>query len=330
MDKLRDKVIVITGASGGLGRTAAAQFAACGCSVVLAARRREELEEVARCCREAGGRALVVVTDVTREQDVTALAEAALAEWGRIDVWVNNAGVTLFGLLTQAPFAQHQRVLETNLYGAIFAARAVVPIFKRQRRGVLINVGSILSKVGQAFVPSYVISKFALRGLTEALRIELADEPDIHVCSIFPYATITQHFESGVSEVGRPARAMPPAQPPEKVARAIVQLARRPRHERHVPRIARLGLALHALFPNTTERLLLHALREFHFVDAAAPRSEGNLYRPSRRKAAVRGVRPPLLGRAGVAVWSVRELWKITAQALGEKLAPRTAPVAAS
>src|SRR5690606_17479042 len=144
------------------------------------------------------------------EDAVDALVERTLAAFERIDVWVNNAGVTLFAPLEGAPFEQHRRVIETNLFGPMYAARAVVPIFRRQGRGVMINVGSILGKVGQPFVPSYVISKFALRGLTEALRAELADAPDIHVCSLLPYAMDTPHFESGANRVGRAAHPMPP------------------------------------------------------------------------------------------------------------------------
>jgi NAD(P)-dependent dehydrogenase (short-subunit alcohol dehydrogenase family) len=327
--ELRDKVVVVTGASAGLGRETAVQFAKQGCAVVLAARRNEELEETGRLCREAGGRALSVVTDITREEDVAALAQAAVLEWGRIDIWVNNAGVTLFARLTEAPFEEHRRVLETNLYGAMFAARAAVPVFRRQKHGVLINVGSILSKVGQAFVPSYVISKFALRGLTETLRVDLADEPDIHVCAIYPYAIDTQHFESGANEIGLQARGMPPIQSPEKVARAIVRLARRPRRELHVPRVAVLGLALHALFPRTTERLLLHALREFHFSDAEQDTGEGNLYQPPREKAAVHGERPPQIGTPAFIAWSLRELLRIQAQGLRHRLSLGRARAAA-
>src|SRR6185369_3057667 len=225
MKNLAKKIVVVTGASGGLGRETAVQFAALGCRVVVAARRRESLEETAQMCRRAGEDALVHVADVTSEADIEALVAATIARWGRIDVWVNNAGVTLFALLEQGPFEMHRRVIETNLYGPMYAARAVVPRFRRQRSGVMINVGSILSKVGQPAVPSYVISKFALRGLSEALRMEIADDPDIHVCTILPYAIDTPHFQSGANELGVAAFAMPPLQKPEKVAREIVKLA---------------------------------------------------------------------------------------------------------
>jgi NAD(P)-dependent dehydrogenase (short-subunit alcohol dehydrogenase family) len=307
---LSGKVVVITGASSGLGRAAAVQLAARGCRLVLAARREESLEDTAETCREAGGSAMVVVTDVTKEDEVKALAAAAVEAWGRIDVWVNNAGVTLFALLEDGPFDEHRRVIETNLYGSMFGARAVVPIFRKQKRGILINVGSILSKIGQPFVPSYVISKFALRGMSEALRAELADEPDIHVCSLFPYAVDTPHFESGGNVVGREAHAMSPVQSPEKVARAIVELAEHPRRERHVPRIAALGYALHWVMPETTERLILHMLRRWHF-GPAEERSSGALYEPPDTRGTVRGTRPPRIGTPWLGLWAARELLRM-------------------
>jgi NAD(P)-dependent dehydrogenase (short-subunit alcohol dehydrogenase family) len=307
-------MVVVTGASSGLGREAAVQFAARGAVVALAGRRRDALESTARRCREAGGDALVVPTDVTRERDVHALAEAALARAGRIDVWVNNAGVTLFAPLEEATFAEHRRVIETNLFGAMYGARAVVPVFRRQRRGVMINVGSILSKVGQPFVPSYVISKFALRGMTEALRTELADEPDIHVCSLLPYAMDTPHFEGGANRVGRKAHPLPPIQPPEQVARTLVRMAERPVRERHVPAIAVLGLGLHWLLPRTTERLILDTLRAWHFDGAGEHDGRGNLWAPRRRDPkAVHGTRPPLLATSTLVAWVAGRLVRILA-----------------
>lgn len=313
MIELTEKVVVITGASGGLGRAVALKLAAQGAHLVLAARRGEALEETATLCRREGGRAEAQVTDVTCEGDVERLAQVALERWGRIDVWINNAGVTLFAPLEDGEFAQHRRVIETNLYGPIFAARVVVPVFRRQKQGVMINVGSILSRVGQAFVPSYVISKHGLRGLSQALRVELADEPNIHVCSIYPYAMNTQHFEAGANLVGKRARAMPPAQSIEKVAAAIVALARRPRRELHVPHIAVLGLWLHRLIPRPIEHLLLDALRVWHFDQGSETRPEGNLYR-SDHPGATAGERPPQLSTARFTLWALRRFAEIELQ----------------
>lgn len=317
MRSLEDQVVVITGASSGLGREAAVQFAAHGARVVLAARRRDALEETAALCRMADGDgdAAVVVTDVTREDDVRGLAESAIARAGRIDVWVNNAGVTVFAPLEEAPFEEHRRVMETNVYGAMFAARAVMPIFRRQKRGVMINVGSILSKVGQPFVPSYVISKFALRGVTEALRAEVADEPDIHVCSLLPYAMDTPHFESGANRVGRDAHPMPPIQSPEKVARVLVRMAAAPVRERHVPGIAVLGLAWHWLMPRTVERLILDILRQWHFGRVPERPNPGNLYAPDAADpSTVHGTRPPLVATPTLFAWAAGRLVRLFAE----------------
>lgn len=305
---LSGKVVVITGASSGIGRAAAIRFAAKGARLVLAGRRIEALEETAIECRVVGGHAVIRHSDVTREEEMQALAALALEQTGAIDVWVNNAGVTLFGSLEGSPFEDHRRVIETNLFGAMHGARAVLPIFRRQKRGVLINVGSILSKIGQPFVPSYVISKFALRGLTEALRAELADQYDIHVCSLLPYAVDTEHFEGGANHVGRDAHPLPPVQSPEKVAAALVHLAEHPARERHVPRLAVLGLALHALLPRAVERTLLDALTHWHFGDQVEPQTRGNLDRPRKSAGAVHGERRARVSTARLMAYGVQRL----------------------
>jgi NAD(P)-dependent dehydrogenase (short-subunit alcohol dehydrogenase family) len=309
---LSGRVVVVTGASSGLGRETAVQFARAGCSLVLSARREEDLESTAELCRAAGGTAFTVPADVSVESDVQRLVTSAREAFQRIDVWVNNAGVTLFARLADAPFEEHRRVIEINLLGAMLCARAITPVFREQRRGVLINVGSVLSKIGQPFVPSYVISKFGLRGMSEALRAEFADEPDIHICTVLPYAIDTPHFQSGANQLHQHARAMPPVQAPEKVARAIVQLAAAPRREVHVPRIAALGLALHWLLPNTTERLLLRALARWHFDRQPQQATQGSLYTPVEQgEAQVHGQRTPQLSTERFALWTAVELLRI-------------------
>jgi NAD(P)-dependent dehydrogenase (short-subunit alcohol dehydrogenase family) len=287
---LKDKVVVITGASSGLGRAAALQFARQGSVVVLAGRRGTALEDAAHQCRALGARAVSCRTDVTEEEQVRSLANEALKLTGSLDVWVNNAGVTCIAPLDSESFDEHRRVLETNLYGAIFGARCALPIFRRQGRGTLINVGSVLSKIGQPFVPSYVISKFGLQGLTETLRAAAANTPNIHICSLLPYAMDTEHFESSANQIGRSAHPMSPLQSPEKVARALVDLARRPRRQRLVPRLAGLGLALHFLLPRATERVLQDVLCKWHLGDEQ-PATAGNVYAPVRATGAVHGER---------------------------------------
>jgi short-subunit dehydrogenase len=272
--------------------------------VVLAARRTDALEETARLCRNEGRDALVVDTDVNLASEVDALAQRALDRYGRIDFWINNAGITLFARLEDATFEEHQRVIETNVFGAMHGARAVIPIFRRQHRGVMVNVGSVLSQVGHAFVPSYVISKFGIHGMSEALRVELADEPDIHICTVFPFSLDTQHFEVAANRLERAAYALPPMQSPEHTARAIARMCERPRRVRFVPRSLVLGFVLHAIAPRATERLLLDALKRFHITEQPQSTGSGNLYEPSPEPARIHGERPPKIGRARFAVWA--------------------------
>jgi short-subunit dehydrogenase len=300
--QLSNKVVVVTGASSGIGRATALAFACVGCRLILAARRAWALEETAALCRARGASATAIPTDVTIDSDLERLRDAALAEWGRIDVWVNNAGTTYFARLDEGDLHAHRRVIDTNLIGAMVATRCVLPVFRRQRAGTLINVGSVLSQVGQTFVPAYVVSKFGLRGLSEAVRADVRDIPGIQVATVLPYAVDTPHFQDSANATGKRAYAMPPVQEPETVARAIVDLAARPRRQRYVPRYAVAGVALHWLWPDATERLLQHALRSFHLV-GRQPATDGNLYAPSTAPGTVHGKRRPVIGPTLFAFW---------------------------
>jgi short-subunit dehydrogenase len=307
---LHNAVVVVTGASSGIGRATALEFAKAGARLVLAARREQALRETVALCERQGTAAIAVVTDVSQEADLERLLARTLAFGNQIDVWVNNAGTTLFGRLDEGDFAAHRRVIETNLIGPMYAARLVMPVFRRQGHGVMINVGSVLSQVGQAFVPAYAISKFGLRGLSEALRSDIADAPGIHVCTVLPYAVDTPHFEEGGNVVGRRPYALPPVQPPERVARAIVQVAAKPRRERYVPRYMPAGLALHWLSPRIAERLLRHALQRFH-LSGHQPSTDGGLFVASGRPGSIRGSRRPLVGRVAFAAWALQDLGKM-------------------
>jgi NAD(P)-dependent dehydrogenase (short-subunit alcohol dehydrogenase family) len=319
MIDLRGRVVVLMGASSGLGRALAIELARRGANLVVAARREQALVDVANDCERLGVRAAAVAADVTYEVDVHHVASIALERFGRIDVWINNAGVTYFARLEDGPFDPHRRVIETNLFGAIFGARAAVPIFRRQHHGVLIDVGSILSEVGQAYVPSYTISKFGVRGLSETLRVELADEPDIHVCTALPYAIETPHFEDAANELGVAPRPLPPSLEPEAVARAIADLAERPQRTLRIPRIMALGIALHRLFPRTVERLLLDALRRWHF-SRERQLGNGNLYVPATPVAKIRGDRKPEIGTLRFVAWLAVDLVRIQVEGLRRRV----------
>ncbi|WP_017720518.1 SDR family NAD(P)-dependent oxidoreductase [Kamptonema formosum] len=145
---IKDSVIALTGASSGIGR-AALELAKQGATLLLAARRAGVLEEVAAECERLGGRARAVPTDVTSEEAVQELAQRAVNTFGRLDVWINNAAVTLFARFEDAPSQVYRRVIETNLFGYIHGARAALPYFREQGSGILINVDSVVGAAGQ-------------------------------------------------------------------------------------------------------------------------------------------------------------------------------------
>jgi NAD(P)-dependent dehydrogenase (short-subunit alcohol dehydrogenase family) len=289
--KLKDSAVVITGASSGIGRAAALAFANAGASLVLAARRDEPLQEAADECTRAGSRAVAVPTDVSDQPQVEALARQALAQFGRIDVWVNNAAVTMFGRFEDAPLEDYRRVIETNLFGYIYGARAALPYMREQGSGVLINVSSIVAKVPQPYVSAYVISKAGIRSLSMCLRQELALESghDIHVCTVLPATIDTPFFQQGANYLGRRPRAMPPVYPAQQVAAALVALARKPRREVFVGNAGRMLDLQEKLSPGLTERTMATMVDRQHFEDTPAPASPGNLFEPDMEHTGISG-----------------------------------------
>lgn len=185
---LNGKVVVITGASSGFGKGAALKFAGAGASVVLAARRETLLEELAHECEAAGGKALAVHTDVSKQEEVAQLAQAAVVQFGRIDVWVNNAGSGALGLFEEVPLADHVHVIETDLLGTLYGSYAAIKQFKGQGSGTLINVASVIGKVPAPYFASYAAAKHGVVGLSGSIRQELDENKveNVHVCLVEP------------------------------------------------------------------------------------------------------------------------------------------------
>jgi NAD(P)-dependent dehydrogenase (short-subunit alcohol dehydrogenase family) len=274
------RVVVLTGASSGIGRAAALAFAAQGDQVVLAARDRATLEAVAAL---ADGDPLVVPADVTRAAEVEALAAAAVRRHGRIDVWVDTAAVMAYGRFEDLPHEVFDRVVTTDLLGSAHVARAALRVFRRQGHGTLIMGSSLLAHVTVPYMSAYSTAKWGLRGLFRTLRQETRDLPDVHVCWVAPGSVDTPIYTSAANYAGFVGRPPPPVDSPERVADAILGLADRPRTGATVGAANRLIQAGFVLFPPLYDALVTPLMRNFGLSRQAAVPHDGNIFTPKPR-----------------------------------------------
>jgi len=252
---LHGAVVVVTGASSGIGAATAVACGREGMRVALAARRVARLERVAADVRAAGGEARVVPTDVRDEAAVRALVDGTAAAWGHLDVLVNNAGAGILAPVSQISPAEFEDQLRVNFLSAVAAVLAALPHMRRQGSGHIVNVASVVGKRASPFRAAYVASKFALVGFSEAIRMELAGE-GIDVTCVCPIGTATEFHEVEVNRLGVPGRGGP-LQTPSHVARAIVRALRRPRPEVHPYPPARLLFLANDFAPGLVDRLLM-------------------------------------------------------------------------
>jgi short-subunit dehydrogenase len=227
---MKDKVIVITGASSGIGAALAETLAARGPrGLVLAARRPAELSTTAA---RLGGNTLAVVTDVTVRGDVEQLRDRALAQFGQIDVWVGNAGRGITRSVTQLTDADVDDMMAINVKSVLYGLQAVLPHFRDRKRGHLITVSSMLGRIAMAPMRSvYSAAKAAVNSLMASLRLELrAEFPEIHITTVMPGVVATS-FGANALHGGPDSSALPNAQPVGEVAAAIANLIEHPRAE---------------------------------------------------------------------------------------------------
>lgn len=276
----KEKVVVVTGASSGTGRAIALAFARTGAQLVLAARREQTLAEVAEQCEQAGGTAVVVPTDVTDVTAVQALADAAINFGGRIDVWVNNAGVLAAGTFEETPVSIHDQVIRTNLMGYLHGAHAVLPYFKDQGYGVLINNISVGGYVPTPNAVGYSASKFGLRGFSQSLKGELYKWPNIHICDVYPAFLDTPGVQHAANYTGHYIKPAPPVYDPQRVATTIVALASNPKESVTVGSVAVL-LRIATLFAPRLSRRVTALLMDGYLKKAQPlPYTPGNVLLP--------------------------------------------------
>ncbi|WP_210507726.1 SDR family oxidoreductase [Naasia sp. SYSU D00057] len=262
----KQRVAVITGASSGIGRATALRFADDGWSVVLASRRGDALEELADECRARGGSALAVPTDVADENAVESLALAAVERFNRIDVWVNNAAVSVFSPFLDMPMDDFRRVIDVNVMGYVYGSRAALEVMTRQEKGVLINVASIVGEVPQPYTAPYGMSKAAVRALSVSLRQELWLQglKKVRVCTVLPATIDTPFFRHSANYTGRKVVAMPPVYPADQVAVAIRDLAKAPADEVIVGGAGKMMVRQHRVTPGPVELQMAVQVEKTH------------------------------------------------------------------
>lgn len=282
LKKVADQVIVITGASSGIGLATAEMAVERGARVVMAARSEDELREVVQRLNRNGTRATYVAADVADKAAVQRIADHAIAEFGGFDTWVNNAGISVYGRLVDVPMADKRRVFETNFWGLVYGCKAAVQHL-RNAGGAIINIGSVVSEFAIPLQGIYAASKHAVKGYTDALRMELeAENVPIAITLVKPGAIDTPFPEHARKYMAEQAKHQPPVYPPEEVAHAILRCAERHMREVVVGGGPRLQIAMSAMAPRLTELYMERTAMSQQRRDDEQANMDDALYEPSR------------------------------------------------
>ena len=226
---IEEQVVVLMGASSGIGRETALRFARKGAKVMVSARGEEGLDSLVEEIRAEGGEATAVVADTSDFGQVEAVADRAVEQYGRLDTWVHLAAVGLFATFEQTTPEEFERVVDVNLMGQVYGAMAALPHLKREGRGALIHISSVEAKRSFPFHSAYGASKHGIDGFLEALRVELKHEGwPISVTQVMPGTINTPFFDKGRSKLGVKPVGVPPIYEPQTVANIILYAAENP------------------------------------------------------------------------------------------------------
>ncbi|MBE8726433.1 SDR family NAD(P)-dependent oxidoreductase [Flavobacterium hungaricum] len=280
--KIASKTYVIIGASSGMGRGIAQQLGKYKANVVLAARRTNLLEEVADTIRKSGGKAVVVTIDISKEEDLQRVKEAALKEYSKIDVWINMAGITAIGRFWEVPIEDQMRVIDVNLKGFFYSSRTAVNLFIKQGEGVLINVASVMGEIPLAYQSGYSATKAGVRSLDLALSQELRlnGYDKIKVVTIEPWAVDTPIWRHAANYTGvEPKMAM--MDEPQKIVNAVLRKSLRPKKIVPVGWKAQVSSFSANVFPRFSERLGGNMVEKYMIeTGPETPNTQGSIYEP--------------------------------------------------
>ncbi|MGV3460928.1 MAG: SDR family NAD(P)-dependent oxidoreductase [Flavobacterium sp.] len=229
--KLLGKTVVITGASSGVGRAAAEAFAAQGANVVIVARGQKGIDDAVEVCQNLGVAALGVSADMAVAEDVERVANEALKLNGKVDIWVNNAGVMASGKFEEIPMEIHEQVIKTNLFGYMHGAYNAIRIFKEQNEGILINNVSIGGFMPAPYSAVYSATKYGIRGMMECIQGEVSNRKHIHICNLYPQLQNSTGNLHSAKYSGFSMTIPPIASSPRETAQKMVELALHPQKD---------------------------------------------------------------------------------------------------
>ena len=279
---IAQQVVVVVGASSGIGRETALRFAKRGAKVAVSARSEPGLRSLVAEIRRAGGKATAIAADVTKFEQVEAVADRAVQEYGRIDTWVHLASVAIWGTFEQTTPVEFKRIVDVNLIGQAYGASAALSHLRREGRGALIHISSVEAELSLPLQSAYTASKHGMVGLLEALRLELQHEgTPISVTTVMPSSINTPFFDKARTKLGVKPRPLPPMYQPHIVADAILYAAEHPIRDIVVGGAGKAGIVAQRVSPRLTDAFL--RLVAFRLQRTHAPKSEDaphNLFQP--------------------------------------------------
>ncbi len=326
---IEEQVVVVTGASSGIGLATARLASERGARVVLASRDKADLKKAVREIQKGGGEAAYAVADVASYDQLRAVAELAVREFGGVDTWVNNAGVSVYGRVEEVALEDARRLFETNYWGTVHGS-LVAAEFLRPHGGALINVGSVVSDRAVPLQGHYSASKHAVKGFTDALRMELEEEgAPISVTLVKPASIDTQFTSHAKSVMDAEPTLPPPVYSPRVVAKAILRCAERPVRDITVGAGGRAIAGLGLLRPRLTDRYMEASLFDQQKRDEPAPeRRRDTLFKPLRGDLSERGDYPGHVAKTsaytGARLHPIRTALAVAALGAGVAMALRS------
>lgn len=287
-------VVVVTGASSGIGRATAALLSRGGMRVVLASRSREALESAALEC--SGGATLVVPTDVSSVDEVEALFYATIERFGRVDAVVHSAAVLAYGRFEDVPADVFERSLDVTVVGTANVARAALRRFHEQGSGRLVVIGSLLGKIATPYMSSHVTAKWAVHGLVRCLQIEARQTPGIDISRVSPVGVNTPVYLQAGTYAGRHGMPPPPVVSPERVARAVARRLEQPARETDVGPANTLTVLGFRLLPAVFDRIVTPLMELGGLQRTPADPTPGNVIDPTVEGESLHGPWDTVLG----------------------------------